>query len=89
LTYDLLGLVTGMDGSNAQRNQQEGISLLQSALSEHGHAPVRHFETVAEFKDYFAKYDTIVIDATELTIQRPADYDEQKKNYSGKKKGIL
>lgn len=87
LTYDLLGLVTGMDASNAKRNQDEGINLLQSVLSEHNHAPARSFKTVAEFKAYFAQYDTLVIDATELAIQRPADYDEQKEYYSGKKKG--
>lgn len=86
LTYDLLGLVTGMDASNAKRNQDEGLSLLQSALSEGEFAPARSFETVAEFKKHFDKYDTIVIDATELSIERPSDYDEQKDNYSGKKK---
>ena len=87
LTYDLLGLVAGMDASNAKRNQDEGLNLLQSVLSEGGFAPARSFETVDEFKKHFAKYDTIVIDATELAIERPTDYDEQKDNYSGKKKG--
>ena len=88
LTYDLLGLVTGMDTSNAKRNQDEGLSLLQSVLSESGFAPVRSFENVAEFKKHFANYDAIVIDATEVSIERPTDYDEQKENYSGKKKDI-
>ena len=72
LTYDLLGLVTGMDASNANRNQDEGLSLLQSALSEGGFAPARSFETVAEFKKHFANYDTTVIDATEVAIERPS-----------------
>ena len=89
LTYDLLGLVTGMDASNAKRNQDEGVSLLQSALYEEGFAPVREFKSVADFKQYFDKYDAIVIDATELAIQRPGDYNEQKLNYSGKKKDTL
>ena len=88
LTYDLLGLVTGMDASNAKRNQDEGLSLLQSVLSAGGFAPARSFETVAEFKRHFANYDAIVIDATEVSIERPSDYDEQKDNYSGKKKDI-
>jgi hypothetical protein len=88
LTYDLLGLVTGMDASNAKRNQDEGISLLQSMLYENGFAPARAFDSVSDFKKHFDKYHTIVIDATELAIQRPADYDEQKENFSGKKKDI-
>ena len=29
LTYDLLGLVSGMDGSNAKRNQELGIMVFQ------------------------------------------------------------
>lgn len=87
LTYDLLGLVTGMDASNAKRNQDKGISLLQSLLYENKFAPARAFNSVAEFKKHFSQYDTIIIDATELAIQRPTDYDEQKDNFSGKKKG--
>ena len=58
LTYDLLGLVTGMDASNAKRNQDEGINLLQSALCENGSAPVRAFDSVSDFKKHFDKYDT-------------------------------
>lgn len=32
LTYDLLGLVCGMDGANAQRNQHLGLQVLQHTL---------------------------------------------------------
>ena len=41
LTYDLLGLVSGMDGSNVKRNQELGITVLQEALEQTGHAPKR------------------------------------------------
>ena len=89
LTYDLLGLVAGMDGSNAKRNQDLGIMILKSALSSFGFAPVRSFETVAEFEEYFHEYDTIIIDGEEQPIQRPSEEDSQKDNYSGKKKDTL
>ena len=89
LTYDLLGFVTGMDASNAKRNQDLGVSVLQSMLLSQGHAPVRSFDSVAEFEEYFRKYDTLIIDGTEQRIQRPSDEDSQKDNYSGKKKDIL
>lgn len=87
LTYDLLGFVTGMDGSTAKRNQDEGISILKSMLCEYEFAPVRTFETVEEFEKYFHKYDTLIIDGQEQPIQRPSEVDSQKDNYSGKKKG--
>ena len=86
LTYDLLGFVTGMDGSTAKRNQDLGISILKSMLYEYGFAPVRSFENVEEFEEYFQKYHTLIIDGQEQPIQRPSEEDSQKDNYSGKKK---
>jgi hypothetical protein len=88
LTYDLLGLVTGMDGGTANRNQELGIDILQSMLYDNNYAPRRSFETVAEFDAYFREHDTLIIDATEHTIQRPSDEYEQSDMYSGKKKDI-
>lgn len=88
LTYDLLGLVTGMDRSNAKRNQDMGISILKSMLYEYDYAPARSFESVEEFQKYFQEYDTLIIDAEEQPIQRPSNEDSQKENYSGKKKDI-
>lgn len=88
LTYDLLGLVSGMDGSNAKRNQDLGIQVLKETLVETGHAPKREFATVAEFEAYFKEYDTLLLDGTEQRRQRPSDNDVQKDHYSGKKKRI-
>lgn len=89
LTYDLLGFVTGMDASNAKRNQDLGVSILISMLSDNGYAPARTFESVAEFEDFFREYDTLIIDGAEQPIQRPSEEDSQKDNYSGKKKDTL
>lgn len=88
LTYDVLGLVTGMDGGTAKRNQKVGVEVLQSVLYENGLAPKRSFETLAEFEEYFREHDTLIIDATEHPIQRPADEYKQSDMYSGKKKDI-
>jgi len=49
LTYDNLGFVTGMDGSNAKRNQDFGISILKEALQAAGVAPKREFGSLEEF----------------------------------------
>lgn len=88
LSYDLLGFTTGMDGSTAKRNQDIGQTVLEHALIQSGHAPKRAFVSVEEFKNYFQKKGTILIDATEQRTQRPSDSEDQKKMYSGKKKPI-
>jgi hypothetical protein len=85
LTYDLLGLVTGIDGSNAKRNQELGIQVLKNALDKIGVLPKREFKNVTEFNSYFAKEYELIFDGIEQRIQRPSKNEEQKNNYSGKK----
>ena len=85
LTYDLLGLVCGMDGSNAKRNQELGLTVLQETLLAAGCAPKREFKDAAEFGAYLKKEKTLLLDGSEQRIQRPGDDEEQKACYSGKK----
>ena len=86
LTYDLLGVVCGMDGSNAKRNQELGLAVLKETLAAAGCAPKREFENAAEFAEYLKKEKTLLLDGTEQRIQRPADDEEEKACYSGKKR---
>jgi hypothetical protein len=86
LTYDLLGFVTGMDASNAQRNQKTGVDVLTKTLADKGHLPRRNFLDVKDFEDYFSGGEELIVDATEQAIQRPSGQEEQKTYYSGKKK---
>jgi hypothetical protein len=86
LTYDNLGLVMGMDGSNAKRNQDVGLKVLQKALVLEGSAPQRGFESVEAFQTYFQGEDVLLLDATEQRRERPQNDSEQSENYSGKKK---
>lgn len=88
LTYDLLGFVSGFDGSNAKRNQSMGIEVLKDALSKLGVLPKREFKDVEDFKVYFESSKTLILDVTEQRTQRPQEQEEQKNNYSGKKKDI-
>lgn len=88
LTYDLLGLVCGMEASNAKRNQKTGLEVLQRIFKELGYAPKRKFMNINEFLAYFADTEELIIDATEQRIQRPSDKKSQKQYYSGKKKHI-
>jgi hypothetical protein len=52
LTYDLLGLVCGMDGSNVQRNQQLGVRVFEYALGTARCLPARSFANPEEFALY-------------------------------------
>lgn len=86
LTYDLLGLTFGLDGANAYQNQALGLRVLRSALERGGQMPKRAYESVAEFKEHWSEESEILIDATEQRRQRPGNQDDQKEDYSGKKK---
>jgi len=86
LTYDLLGLVCGLDAANAKRNQELGLRVLEQALATAGCLPKRAFKDAAEFAEYLAKEKTLIFDGTEQRTQRPNNDAAQKENYSGKKK---
>jgi hypothetical protein len=86
LTYDVLGLVSGMDGSNAKRNQDAGLEILGKTLKTLGCSPKRNFMNKKDFEDFFAGEESLILDASEQGIQRPFDKAQQKLCYSGKKK---
>lgn len=88
LSFDLLGLTTGMDGSTAKRNQDMGLALLKQALSQAAYLPKTHFDNAESFKAYFKDKGPVLIDATEQRTQRPQEAGYQTQMYSGKKKPI-
>lgn len=48
LTYDLLGLIFGLDGANAYQNQGLGLRVLRAALERGGHMPKRAYQSVEQ-----------------------------------------
>ena len=89
LTYDNLGLLVQTDGSNAQRNFEKYLLVLEATLVELGAMPKRGFSNITEFESYFADERQIIIDASEQSTQRPKDTQAQKEAYSGKKTPYL
>lgn len=87
LTYDVIGIVCGMDTANAKRNQTLGMEVLQHALTQINCMPKRTFKDAVEFAAYLEKEASIIMDGIEQRTQRPSDDEAQKDNYSGKKKG--
>lgn len=85
LTYDVLGFVSGMDGSNAKRNQTLGLRVLEHALEAAQCLPRRKFKDAAEFAEYFKQEETLIFDGVEQRMQRPNDDAAQRDCYSGKK----
>jgi len=73
LTYDLLGLTFGLEGSNAYQNQALGLRILRAALEGVGHMPKRTYQSVEEFKEHWSGEAEILIDATEQRRQRPGN----------------
>lgn len=51
LGYDLLGFVSGFDGSNAHRTEEMGLIVLQSILYELGHTPNENFRLPKNLKN--------------------------------------
>jgi hypothetical protein len=88
LTYDLLGLTFGLDGANAYQNQALGLRIIRAALERGGHMPKRAYQSVEEFKEQWSEESEILIDATEQRRQRRGNQQDQKEDFSGKKKPI-
>jgi hypothetical protein len=86
LTYDVLGLVCGMNGANAKRNQTAGLQILTQSLKNMGHAPKRQILTVTDLEACFPHTDELLMDATEQRIQHSSIPQKQKEYFSGKKK---
>jgi hypothetical protein len=85
-TYDVLAFNFGMDRANAFRNQSFGMSILRMTLAETEDLPKRMYESAVEFQRDMEKHQTLLLDATEQRRQRAGNQDDQKEDYSGKKK---
>lgn len=88
LTYDSLGLLINTDSSNAQRNYERYLSVLESALESLSAMPKRSFKNISEFESYLQKEEELILDVTEHATQRPEGNEAQKEAYSGKKSCI-
>lgn len=85
-TFDLLGLMFDLNRSNANRNVQKLLPVLEKTLGEVMVLPKRKIHTIKELFEMFPEVRNLFLDATERQIPRPKDKDKQKENYSGKKK---
>ena len=85
-TFDLLSFFFNCNRSNACRRMHQLTAIIESVLDKKMVLPKRKIENIDEFFRIFPEAKDIFIDGTERPIQRSADNDTQKQNYSGKKK---
>lgn len=85
-TYDVVAFSFDMDRANAFRNQSFGMSILRMTLADMGDLPKRVYESAKAFKKDMEDHESLLLDATEQRRQRPENEEDQKDDYSGKKK---
>ena len=85
-TYDALSFFYDCNRSNACRRQQRMSAVLEATLKRKLVLPKRQLRNVEEFFKAFPEAREVFIDGTERPTQRPKDKEQQKANYSGKKK---
>jgi hypothetical protein len=85
-TFDLAGLLFDLDRSQANRWMHRLQPVLEAALGQRLALPKRKLRSLEEFVEAFPAVERVILDATERPIQRAKDQEQQREDYSGKKK---
>jgi hypothetical protein len=85
-TFDLAGLLFGLNRSQANRWMHRLQPVLEEALGREMALPERKLSSIEEFVERFPGVKRVMVDGTERPIQRAKDREQQRENYSGKKK---
>jgi hypothetical protein len=85
-TFDLAGLLFDLDRAQAHHWMHRLQPILETVLGEKMALPERKITSIEEFVARFPDALRVMIDGTERPIQRPQDPEQQKLNYSGKKR---
>jgi hypothetical protein len=85
-TFDLAGLLFDLDRSQANRWMHRLQPLVEQTLGQKLALPKRQLTSLEEFVEAFPSVQRVMLDGTERPIQRAKDYEQQKTDYSGKKK---
>jgi hypothetical protein len=85
-TFDLAGLLFDIDRAQAHYWMHRLQPILEAALGEKMALPERKLTSIEAFMERFPGVERVMIDGTERPIQRPQDPEQQKLNYSAKKR---
>ena len=86
LTWDNAGLVFGISGPDAYLNFTRFFPLLQTALERLSCLPIRDLKDWQKLRSAFSQQLVLLLDGSELPVQRPEDEQQQEQAFSGKKK---
>jgi hypothetical protein len=85
-TFDLAGIIFDLHRSQAHEWMHRLQTVLEATLGKKMVLPERKLTSIEEFVARFPDVERVMIDGTERPIQRPQDPQQQKQNYSGKKR---
>jgi hypothetical protein len=85
-TFDLAGIIFDLHRSQAHERMHRLQPILSASLGKKMARQERQLTSIEEFVARFANVERVMIDGTERPIQRPQDPQQQKRNYSGKKR---
>jgi hypothetical protein len=85
-TFDLAGLLVDIDRAQAHYWLHRLQAILEAALGEKMALPERKLTSIEAFMERFPGVERVMLDGTKRPIQRPQDPEQQKLNYSGKKR---
>ena len=85
-TFDLAGLMYGVDRAQTQRWVKSLLPVLEEVLGWQVVLPRRKIGSLEEFIQHFPAVKDVFIDGTERPIQRPQQPEAQQDHYSGKQK---
>lgn len=85
-TFDLAGVLFDLDRSQANRWMHRLQPIMEQTLGKKLALPKRQLTSLEEFVEAFPTVERVMLDGTERPIQRAKDYEQQKTDYSGKKK---
>ena len=88
ITYQVLGLSFGISNASAKNYVDRIKPYLKVCLEKLNCMPAGLFKDQKSFDEVFKDVKDLVIDCTEIPVERADGYDEQKEFYSGKKKLI-
>lgn len=86
LAGDLAGFLFDLDRSQANRWMHRLQPILEAVLGEKLALPKRKVTSLEEFVEAFPEVERVILDGTERPIQRAKDPEQQREDYSGKKK---
>ncbi|WP_440867141.1 transposase family protein [Symbiopectobacterium purcellii] len=85
-TYDLQGLLFGLDRTRVCRWVKILLPVLEMTLGRECVLPARQIRSAEEFFRAFPGVKDVFIDGTERPVQKPKNLRRRKKMYSGKKR---